>query len=178
MGVARLQAARFLIAPLDNFKKMFSPLLAGGARAFRNQGSGGGIVAFAGLASRQVSAFWENLVETALLGAPGRVAGTISVSFVSRIARGLHVALRPQTLSFRRIRVSIRVPAADRPMDRFRPQGRNRASRSCPVRDCRRSRYFSRSLIVRRPRVTRGRDGQHRRGKTFFPEVFTSGGLV
>jgi hypothetical protein len=34
---------RFCVAPLDNFKKMLSSLLAWGARAFNNLVSGGGI---------------------------------------------------------------------------------------------------------------------------------------
>jgi hypothetical protein len=61
VGVLNDRAGRFLIAPLDNFKKMFSSLLAGGARAFRTQGSGDEIVASADMASRQVSAFWKKL---------------------------------------------------------------------------------------------------------------------
>jgi hypothetical protein len=75
MGNVNDRAARFLIAALDNSKKMFSSLLAEGAGAFRNRSSGDGNVVSADLALRQVSAFWENLVETKLLDVSGAWPG-------------------------------------------------------------------------------------------------------
>lgn len=156
MGIVNHQAARFLIAPLDNLKKMFSPLLAESARAFRTLNPGDVFVAIADRASRQVCAFWKNLCRDRIAwrsGLFGRIACGFVASRIDRMVwpRALFAEIQlPPDPGF--------IPGLRRRMGRgsFSPsKAEVGLSRPCPVRDCRRFRLSGGGLIVRRPRKAR-----------------------